>query len=119
MPVAVNMTVVKFRYGEFLTRQGQVPPGMYIVKSGQCVVGLSRTAERPKNYQDIPGSRKPIVDKHPLFNNYDAENTLLDNVEMPDRVFQNQRIYVENNRQVRDKIIYNDFLQFAKLFPKK
>ena len=59
------------------------------------------------------------MDKLPLFHNYDPENTLLNNVEMPDRVFQNQRIYIENNKQVRDKIIYNDFLQYSKLFPKK
>ena len=89
LPVAVNMMLVKFKYGEFLTRGSEVPPGMYIIKSGQCIVGVSRTATRPKNYQDIPGSRKPIVDKHPLFNNYDAENTLLNSVEIPDRVFQN------------------------------
>ena len=113
------MSVVKFKYGEFLTREGQVPQGMYIIKSGQCIVGHSRTATRPKHYEDIPGQRKPIVDKHPLFNNYDPENTLLNNVEMPDRVFQNQRIYVENDKQVRNKIIYKDFLQYSKLFPKK
>ena len=89
LPVAVNMSVVKFKYGEFLTRQGEVPPGMYIIKSGQCIVGVSRTASRPKNFEDIPGLRKPIQDKHPLFNNFDPENSLLNNVEMPDRVFQN------------------------------
>ena len=119
MPVAVNLTPVKFKYGEFLSREGQVPPGMYVIKSGQCIVGLSRTAERPKIYTDIPGMRKPIVDKYPLFNNFDPDNTLLAGVEIPDRIFQNQRIYIENNQQVRDKIIYKDFLHYSTLFPKK
>lgn len=31
--------------------------------------------------------RKPIVDKYPLFNNFDPDNTLLAGVEIPDRIF--------------------------------
>ena len=34
VPVALNMGVVSFRYGEFLTREGEVPRGMYLIKSG-------------------------------------------------------------------------------------
>ena len=45
-----------------------------------------------------------------LFNRFDPENSLLNNVEMQDRVFQNGRIYIENNDQIRDKIMYHDFL---------
>ena len=119
MPVAVNMTVERFSYGEFLAKEGEVPAGMYIIKSGQCIVGQSRLASRPKNYRDIPGSRKPVNDKYALFDKFDPENSLLNNVSMPDRVFQNQRIYVENNQQIRDKILYHDFVQFSKLFPNK
>ena len=81
------MQLVKFKYGEFLTREGEVPDGMFIIKSGQCICGLSRTAERPLHFEDIPGQRKPIVDRHPLFHRFDPENSLLNNVENPDRVF--------------------------------
>jgi hypothetical protein len=49
VPVALNMTVVQFKYGEFLTREGDVPPGMFLIKSGQCIVGLSRLSTRPVN----------------------------------------------------------------------
>ena len=97
MPLALNMTVARFRYGEFLTRQGEVPPGMYLIMSGQCIVGRSRLNSRAKSYKDIPGQRKPINDKYALFDKFDPENSLLNNVQMPDRVFQNQRIYVEND----------------------
>lgn len=34
VPVALNMTVVQFKYGEFLTREGDIPPGMFLIKSG-------------------------------------------------------------------------------------
>ena len=34
IPVAINMRIVKFKYGEFLTRAGDRPPGMYLIKSG-------------------------------------------------------------------------------------
>jgi len=105
VPVALNMSIVKFQYGEFLTREGEVPPGMYLIKSGQCIVGLSRISTRLKNYRDIPGQRKPIPDKCKMFNHFDPENSLLNNVEMQDRVFQNGRIYVDKNgEQIRDKI---------------
>ena len=60
---------------------------MYIIKSGQCVVGLSRTATRPKKFSDIPGKRMPIHDRYPLFNEFDPENSLLSGVEIPNRVF--------------------------------
>ena len=76
------MTLVKFAYGEFLTRQNERPQGMYLIKSGQCIVGLTQTSTRPKNYREIPGQREPIVDKNRFFNRFDAENTLLNNVEM-------------------------------------
>lgn len=95
--MANHMDLVTFKYGEFLTRAGDRPPGMYLIKSGQCVVGLTQTSIRMKNYRDIPGQREPIFDKNPLFNRFDPENSLLNNVEMQDRVFQNGRIYVENN----------------------
>lgn len=48
-----------------------------------------------------------------MFNQFDPENSLLNHVEMQDRVFQNQRIYVENDDQIRDKIKYHDFIPFS------
>ena len=119
LPVAANMTSVSFKYGKFLTREGQVPAGMYLIKSGQCIVGLSVTARRSKNCEDIAGKRKPVLDQHPLFNNFDPDNTVLSTVEMPDRIFQNQRIYVDRNKAVQKEIIYKDFLEYSKIFPKK
>lgn len=117
-PVAVNMHLVKFKYGQFLTREGQIPPGMFLIRSGQCIVGLARTSTRVKDYNDIPGHRKPVQDRHPLFNEFDPENSLLNNVEMTERVFQNGRIYVgTDGKQIRNNICYHDIMEFSKLLP--
>lgn len=92
---------------------------MFLILSGQCIVGLSQTSTRPKNYHDIPGLRAPVIDKHPLFNEFDPENSLLNNVEMQDRIFQNGRIYIDTNgKQIKNKIEYHNFLVFSQLFPK-
>ena len=50
MPIAMNMHLLKFRYGEYLQKAGQVPRGMYLIKSGQCILGLTRVAYRDKNW---------------------------------------------------------------------
>lgn len=45
MPIALNMTLLKFKYGAILQREGQVPEGLFLIKSGQCKVALTRIAE--------------------------------------------------------------------------
>ena len=111
MPVAMNMSLLKFRYGEFLHRAGAVPEGMFLIKSGQCVLGLTRVAYRSKNYRDIPGSRRPIVDPHHLFSEFDPENSLLNGVKQRDRAFQNERIYVgEDGKQLKNEIAFEDIV---------
>ena len=111
LPVAMNMTLLKFRYGEFVQRAGTVPDGMFLIKSGQCVLGLTRVAYREKRYQDIPGSRRPIHDRHPLFSDFDPENSLLNGVKVRDRAFQNERIYVtEDGKQLKNQIAFEDIV---------
>ena len=58
-------------------------------------------------------------DKSYLFNNFDPENSLLNEISRPDmRIFQNSRIYVDvHGKQLHDEIIYNDILTFSKLIP--
>ena len=34
MPIAVNMVPHKFKFGEFLIKEGEIPPGLFIIKSG-------------------------------------------------------------------------------------
>jgi hypothetical protein len=59
-----------------------VPKGLYIIKTGQCKVASARIAERKfRGNYDLNqklGERKKVTDKqHPLFYDYDPENSLL------------------------------------------
>jgi CRP-like cAMP-binding protein len=46
MPIACNMIPVTFNFGEYIIKEGDVPKGLYIIKSGQCKVASMRIAER-------------------------------------------------------------------------
>lgn len=92
-----------------------MPKGMYLIKSGQCILGLTRVAYRDKQ----AGSRKPIESKNPLFDNYDPENSLLNGVKQRDRAFQNERIYVaEDGKPLKNQIAFEDILEYSKMMPK-
>ena len=77
MPIVLNMQQVNFSYGDYLQREGDVPKGLYLIKSGICNVARSKIASRPHNYEKVPGAKQPILEKHKLFYKYDADNTLL------------------------------------------
>jgi hypothetical protein len=34
MPIAVNMQQVNFSYGDYIQREGEIPKGLYLIKSG-------------------------------------------------------------------------------------
>jgi hypothetical protein len=48
-----------------------------MIKTGICKVAKNRIMNRVHKPETIPGSKKPILDKHKLFYKYDYENTLL------------------------------------------
>lgn len=47
MPIALNMSLLRFRYGQVLQSEGEIPDGLYLIKSGQCKVALRRVVEQP------------------------------------------------------------------------
>ena len=40
------MQQVNYRFGDYIQREGQVPSGMVLIKSGLCTVGKVTTASR-------------------------------------------------------------------------
>lgn len=38
MAIAANITPKTFKYGEFLIKKGEVPPGLIYIAEGQCKV---------------------------------------------------------------------------------
>lgn len=100
MPVAANMQPRFFSFGEYILREGEIPKGLHLIKSGQCKVACTRIAERVyKGNYDLNkklAERSKINDKlHPLFADYDPENSLLNEVKNnQSKAFQNDRLYV-------------------------
>ena len=101
MPIACNMMPYSFNFGEFIIREGQIPQGLIIIKSGQCKVACRRISERAivagDGLNKKLGEKKKVNDKHPLFQQYDPDNSILNEVKSLDRAFQNDRVYVSTS----------------------
>ena len=119
MPIALNMTQVNFRYGDYLLREGEVPRGLFLIKSGLCNVSRIVISSRKQCYfNDTKCKRRQREEKHPLLNNYDAENTLLNNVKLTTKVSQNSRVYVDSQgKQVKDQIQFENLVSFTESLP--
>ena len=81
MPIACNLKSRTFSFGDYIIREGELPQGLFIIKSGQCKVASSRITERDFDF-DLNrklGDRKRVDDRgqHPLLQDFDPENTLL------------------------------------------
>jgi len=51
------------------------------------------------------GWRRILKDKHPLFNDFDVDNTLLNNTKIDMKLAQNTRFFVsKDGEQIRNKI---------------
>ena len=112
MPIAVNMQQVNFSYGDYIQREATLPKGLYLIKSGQCIVGRTVIAKRKHNPADLPGGRKLLKDKHPLFYDYDVENTLLNNVRQQNKAYQNSRLFVtEKGEQIKNEVHYENLVR--------
>lgn len=86
MPVAVSMQQVNFQFGDFIQKEGELPKGIYLIKSGQCNVCKTVISQRSFDPKDFPNQKKIIKDKNPLFDGFQAENSLLNNVKMDKKV---------------------------------
>ena len=75
--------------------------------------------QRAHDLEAFASRRKLMKDKNPLFNQFDPDNTLLNNVKMSSKVAQNARIYVnEDGEQVKGVIQYESLMTYSKLAPK-
>ena len=91
------MTQVNFRYGDYLLKEGEVPQGLYLIKSGLCNVSRIVISSRKKFLTETSGRYRKREENHPLLSNFDAENTLLNNVKLTTKVSQNARVYVDKS----------------------
>ena len=141
LPIANNLEVKRYKYGEFILREGQAPKGLFMITKGQCRVGSEQISMRSKDIYPEGGHHK---EKHNSFkikgNFHDMENKInifdkgnhlasgrADDSKEPkdlsvalevlrlqndDRVFQNDRIYYdEKGHKINDHIVYKDFVR--------
>lgn len=64
MPVACNIQIKTFSFGEYIVREGEIPKGLYLIKSGQCKVASARIAER--EYRGNYDLNKKLVERKKL-----------------------------------------------------
>mmetsp|Transcript_10836 Transcript_10836/g.8058 ORF Transcript_10836/g.8058 Transcript_10836/m.8058 type:complete len:92 (+) Transcript_10836:1308-1583(+) len=91
MPIAVNMLPVTYSFGEYIIKEGEIPKGLYIVKSGQCKVASVRMADRVNGTSEYLskklGVKKKVKDKDPIFNDYDPDSSLLNDSKSFNKAF--------------------------------
>jgi len=97
LPIASNMQQVNFAYGDFLIKEGEIPRGLFLIKSGICHASKSLIRTRPYYAAQVPGAKKMILDPNPIFNKYDPDNTILNGVKRTDKAFQYSRMYLDES----------------------
>ena len=116
MPVAYNMNLIKYPYGSVLSKEGSVPDGLYLIKSGQCKVALSRIAQQ--KVKPRVSRKLNINENNELFRDFDPEGSLLNGMKIDYLMKQNSRYYVtenikgQNAEQIRGEIVYEDIMEY-------
>lgn len=82
MPLAANMMSLTYAFGECILKEDEIPKGLYLIKSGQCKIAKRRIADRLlQSGSDLKnrklGEKKKFKDRHPLFNEFDPDNSIL------------------------------------------
>lgn len=49
LPIANKLEIKRFRFGEFIIREGSAPKGLYIITKGRCKVGSEQITMRSKD----------------------------------------------------------------------
>ena len=129
LSLANNIVVKTYSYGEYILKAGDVPKGLYIISKGQCIAcaeKLSMRLQKPSKYARIQkhkpnftlrgsagkNSEASVLRDADLFNEYfNPDNSSLNQVCTNTRVFQNDRIYADDNgKNIRDHVVYRDLV---------
>lgn len=112
MPIALNMSLLTFRFGEVIQHEGKIPDGLYLIKSGMCKAVLRRVVTQKVN-RHIQG-KLDINERNDLFRRFDPERSLLDGFKSEKRMTQNAIYTVtEDGEPIRDCIVYDDVMEFS------
>ena len=95
-PLLNNMKKLCYSYGEYIIKEGEIPQGMYIIKSGQCTAYIENIGER--SIGDCPNN-----------------NNLSQHANSSTRVSLDKLIMIrgDNNATLKkscDKLVYNNLV---------
>ena len=99
-PLINNMKKLKFGYGEYIIREGEIPRGMYIIRSGLCMLCIESIGTRE-------GTN---ITADSLFEDKLSTKKTVDKMMMP-KGFSNNILYKETSKSfLKDKIIYHNLV---------
>ena len=70
IPLACNLNPISFKYGEYLIKEGEVPPGLIIIVQGTCRVTSSVVTDH--KYLDTKDKYKPKWTNRPQKTGYES-----------------------------------------------
>ena len=129
LPLASNIQVLHFKMGEYILKAGELPEGLMIVNSGQCLVCAEKLAMRSKKasqYKRIQVKKRNVVTnptgsvttekkKERMRNEveqYWAESLLT--VNGKGKTWQNEEVLVDDKgRRMGDMAVYKDLVRLG------
>lgn len=61
LPLASNIKVKNFKYGEYIVRAGEVPEGLIIISKGSCIVCAEKLAMRSKKTSKFSKANREVA----------------------------------------------------------
>ena len=139
IPLASNMRVKRYKIGEYVVRQREVPGGLVIIHKGECVAAFEK--ERTRDFYNYPYTKLKPKEMNTHFNDYNEERyettsgfksrtiklkskTVSDeegHIEHPGEIAISKRTFKNDILQKREdptgkkSITYKDFIPFYKL----
>jgi len=114
-PLLGNMEKLNFNYGEYIIREGEIPKGMYVIKTGQCLVCIESVGVR--SIKKLPFSKN---DPKRLFENAVSKTGTTKNEDKKPkkasyRGFNNNILFNdEKNGPLNNQVVYHNLVFFHK-----
>lgn len=71
LPLASNMRVKRYKIGEYIVRQREIPNGLIIIHKGECIAAFEK--ERTRDFYNVPYTKLKPKEMNIHFNDYNDE----------------------------------------------
>lgn len=121
MPIAVNIIPKTFSFGEFLIKQGEIPPGLMIITEGHCKVVNYHFAKREfkkkkKKEKLLEKTPAQMEIEEPLLIDFNPATSVLNQINFMEKGYQNHRVLLnKKGQEERDTMVYTDMMVFNHL----